>query len=308
MLYSSTMTIEIQLVCTRSTSSLSRCSARFGNDKVVETFPHWYLRLEGSDNGVLCLAEGENCVFLWNRETTELKALPSPPVCHWQIPIYLHGLGYDSLRVISKCLRRNSWKIMEMPEILSSALASKHFSSCVRSNDRRSVIVNRSIHWMLYLEGGNEGQDSELMIVAFDLSTEVFKLIDPPRQLLNNRPPLLGEDDGYSYSIDKFSECLSMVFAMEIQKSYFEIWVMEKYGVSKSWTRRVKVDLEGVHHPLDTLKVKDRRKSFSLRPVLIQFRTILIWYDLESHKLRDITFKDEEAFAFTTYTESLIHI
>lgn len=94
-------------------------------------------------------------------------------------------------------LRRNSWKILGMPEILSSALTSKHFSSCVRSNDRRSVVVNGSIHWMLYLEGGNEGQDSELMIVAFDLSTEVFKLIDPPRQLLNNQPPLLGKDDGY---------------------------------------------------------------------------------------------------------------
>ncbi|GMN61602.1 hypothetical protein TIFTF001_030695 [Ficus carica] len=101
-----------------------------------------------------------------------------------------------------------------------------------------SVVLCGSIHWLLGL--GRQLKVESIAIVAFDLSTEEFKLIDGPMSVAANKVE----------SISVLSGCLSLLTFDG--PGLIEIWVMEKYGAVDSWTKHLSVDL--VEYPVPSFQ------------------------------------------------------
>ena len=156
----------------------------------------------------------------------------------------IHGFGYDQfnndfkvvcvsaprqrvyINLFQRChqvglysLRSNSWKTMEMPNIFPKLVSDRYSSfpfGC-------SLVLNDSIHWLLCycLKDGTRS----FGIVAFDLRTELFKLINSPK--------------GDVRKICELSGCLSLITD---GPRVMEIWVMKKYGDSGSWTKHLSIE------------------------------------------------------------------
>ncbi|PON46359.1 F-box domain containing protein, partial [Trema orientale] len=166
------------------------------------------LIVEGSDNGVLCLSEFRtSIVYLWNPTTRELKKLPSPNCPNTQ---FRFGFGYDSLT--------NDFKVI---------MISSPFGIIVNPTPMGMYKLRllRCCEWIcpLALIG---------LLVAFNLNTEIFKLMESPQQHITRDS---------EQSIGKLSEYLSSMTRRT--PGLIEIWVMKEYGISDSWIKQVKVDL-----------------------------------------------------------------
>ena len=222
------------------------------------------LALAGSQNAVLCLFEKRyNGVYLWNPAIKKLKKLPSSPISP-KDPVVIHsiyGFGYEpttnDFKVVAVSARRqwgshdffiegeqvgvyslgsNSWTSMQMPDLFSCLVDTSALTSQMRK--MFSIVLCGSIHWLLGL--GRQWKVESIAIVAFDLSTEEFKLIDAPMSVVANKVE----------SISVLSGCLSLLTFD--RPGLIEIWVMEKYGAADSWTKHLCVDL--VWHPLPSFQ------------------------------------------------------
>ncbi|PON58297.1 Galactose oxidase [Trema orientale] len=282
----------------------------------------------GSDNGILCLSDYfHSGVYLWNPATSEVKKLPSPvkrsvpPRTSPQESLYIHcriGFGFDPLtndfkvvrlkygfpntrspksrsevRVFS--LRTNCWTTIEKPHLFSSQESNPCNTYLLPwSNYKTSVLVNGRIHWM-FTFGGSPINDQDLSfgIVAFDLNTEVFSLINSPQHIKGANVK----------SIGKMFECLS--FILDTQES-IEIWVMKEYGVTESWIKHTTVDLAKCPIPQRKLfraPLSLGNKSY----VLFYSDNKLFWYDLKSNTLGHLC-PSEYTVQFALYSESIAQI
>lgn len=302
-------------------SSYRRLSESFDEIEIYdrERFPTAAsLVLEGGDKGVLCLSQQkENKIYLWNPATNEFKTLPLPPPCSWQDPFVRFGFGYDpsanEFKVVRVCSRKflkwfheisvygwrsNSWKRMEMPNLF--------FNVWILSDYNLSVVVSGSIHWVAHCADDDEDVGFYYFgIVAFDVSKEHFKLIDPPQGKQRKK-----------FLTGKLNECLSLVVGESHYVWKFDIWVMKEYGVSDSWIKQVKVDMNSCldgdlrfpqPHKEDWVKLLAFGNKGN---VLLQFRFNLFWYDLESHRVKYL-YPDSLKTAFVhliNYAETIIHI
>ncbi|XP_058198396.1 F-box/kelch-repeat protein At3g06240-like isoform X1 [Rhododendron vialii] len=86
------------------------------------------------------------------------------------------------------------------------------------------VYFNERLHWLCKRSGGSEGS---LVIVAFDLSDEIFWKVQLPTlfsysKILYHHMAVLGG-------------CLCVIVCLP---SFFnEVWMMKEYGVRESWTK-----------------------------------------------------------------------
>lgn len=259
----------------------------------------------------------ENKIYLWNPATNEFKTLPLPPPCSWQNPFVRFGFGYDpsanEFKVVRVCSRKflkrfheisvygwrsNSWKRMEMSNLF--------FNVWILSDYNLSVVVSASIHWVAHCADDDEDVGFYYFgIVAFDVSKEHFKLIDPPQGKQRKK-----------FLTGKLNECLSLVVGESHYVWKFDIWVMKEYGVSDSWIKQVKVDMNSCldgdlrfpqPHKEDWVKLLAFGNKGN---VLLQFRFNLFWYDLESHRVKYL-YPDSLKTLFVhliNYAESIIHI
>ncbi|PON77229.1 Galactose oxidase/kelch, beta-propeller [Parasponia andersonii] len=152
--------------------------------------------LVGSQNGVICLScSSDRSVYLWNPTIKKLKKLP--PYHSNILPTLIHGFGCENndfkvVKVVGgrleSCnqvgvysLGTNSWKTINMRP---DHIVSDDPDVTIFPHHMHSVDVNGFIHWIL-----NYGRNTvlevlplehSLGILAFDLRTEVLKLIDSP--------------------------------------------------------------------------------------------------------------------------------
>ncbi|PON95716.1 F-box associated domain [Trema orientale] len=242
-----------------------------------------FITMMGHHNGVICLScLNQNTAFLWNPSIRKLKKLPpldlpypthgggAPPRSS-----YWYGLAYvddaDDFKVVGlsgceeqRCgqfyyganffrrgnrvgvysLMRNSWKTtLEMPDIFSEHDHDDDHdpesSTLIVTQPHRvfssSLVVNGSIHWLIhYGRRQVKGLLESVGIVAFDVTTEVFNLITSP-------PSLKLRKGCRFHGMSQWYGCLSLVnFETPVS---VEIWVMDNYGVSASWTKRFSLDL-----------------------------------------------------------------
>ncbi|KAM6570377.1 hypothetical protein CsatB_018362 [Cannabis sativa] len=276
------------------------------------------ISLVGIDNGVICLREpfndNDNCFYLWNPAIQKYKKLPPYP-CDLSID-RMYGFGYESLtndfkmvgvtsseELIVYSMKRNSWKIMVLSNLISDDMG---------FNNNVSVVVNGSIHWSFCLVNTELiGQNCVYVtntVVAFDLSREEFKLIKYPSSLKDNEFCI--------YGISNLSGCLCMVTSQLLENlspsSCIEIWVMKEYGVFDSWNKYLYVDLINqplyrqlsVSHNGNLLLLESNNKNILDRNCLF---TLSI-YDAKASKmvqLQHIGLQKPQGSYLGTYAESI---
>ncbi|KAM6594728.1 hypothetical protein CsatA_002431 [Cannabis sativa] len=222
------------------------------------------IKFVGSDNGVICWLQQYPyySINLWNPAIDKCKKLPTSPVYVSCPYTKLYGIGYEPLsndfKVVVACggqqfpkwlnggffrkgekicvysLKTNSWKTIDMPDIFSNEDHDEMQITLEIPNRENSTVVNGSIHWAIYYSLREIMCDLTTKVVAFDLSSEEFKLIEFPSSL---------ETKGFSIkSICNLFGCLSLL-TKSSSTSSIEIWVMKEYGVWDSWTKYYSLDL-----------------------------------------------------------------
>ncbi|PWA42262.1 F-box domain-containing protein [Artemisia annua] len=158
---------------------------------------------------------------------------------------------------------------------------------CCNAPLSHSVYVRGAIHLSVIRK---DDQDSNHVIVAFDVASQSFRLVPQP-----DYPPL------YYMSIDVglLGGYLCMVGIPEHDIDYVDIWVMEKYGVKESWRK--------------LLSISDMRYMPCVRPLvsLNNGKVVLLevnhdeflLYDLEKKKSKEISIRRPHTGAAVTLTE-----
>ncbi|BFG15738.1 hypothetical protein CerSpe_020120 [Prunus speciosa] len=197
-------------------------------------------------NGLICLTcctEDDIAateIFIWNPSIRRYVVLPRPNfiVCLKNYKTVRHYFGYDShtndykvLRCVSSysklvaveiySLARGSWKTL-------TASAPTYFAYGTWPS--YWAVVNDALHWVRPLE--KKGKD--MVIVSFDISTELFGEIMMPQGVRKTEY----RDCNVRISKHKGSvallECSNMLV---ISQTQLHLWVMEEYGVVESWTK-----------------------------------------------------------------------
>ena len=88
-------------------------------------------------------------------------------------------------------------------------------------------LVTGALHWMICIKEGNE---TELMIMAFDVNSEIFTILALPDDYIKGKLAFItcacNEQLGFPY--------------------LYSIWVMKEYGVVESWNKLCVVPFERV--------------------------------------------------------------
>ncbi|XP_023926067.1 F-box protein CPR1-like [Quercus suber] len=201
-------------------------------------------RIVGSCNGLLCLEEGRDYVYLLNPSIGKFKRvstslpIPSPTVTEAAT-----GFGYDSetndykiVRIIYHLwsptpppqaeiytLKSGSWRRLHFP--LAPDFIIKRMSSFMLP----IPFVSGALHWMLH-EGKGEEPPRRSFILKFDVNEEKFGMIATP-------------------FADTNAHCHPLAFKGKLALTEFEehsllnLWVMKEYGVHQSWTKLFVVPL-----------------------------------------------------------------
>lgn len=196
--------------------------------------------------------EVENSLFLWNPSMRIHRKLPNPlfqardgigidwydgyenevAIGQYNRYDFVYGLGYDSAaddykilkiaRMNSRCtetelysLKSNCWRKIES------------FSAKPPVTQERCEFVDGSFHWL-----GLSATHMEPTIVSFSLLTEEYGEVAQPEY-----SPVtdLFEDDELEVVAVRGMLCVRVNYCRETR---FVLWVMEEYGVERSWTKK----------------------------------------------------------------------
>ncbi|KNA14819.1 hypothetical protein SOVF_104000 [Spinacia oleracea] len=188
----------------------------------------------GCCHGVICLFDywsnnGLNPLILWNPSIRKAFTLPFPIVVEGFRNFTL-GFGFDSSSKDYKVVRV-SWKWENGETYLRAEVCSlskggwRRVRSSVEGGrfeiERRGICVNGVIHWMCKMRVGNNVFLKT--ILAFKLANEEFDLIVLPNPL----------SSFVLFSVRLVEDKLAVSCTGD--GSY--VWVMEEYGVQKSWRK-----------------------------------------------------------------------
>ncbi|VFR00471.1 unnamed protein product [Cuscuta campestris] len=193
-------------------------------------------RIAGTCNGLICLADiwSNSCnLILWNPSIHKHFTLPKIDFTYILPDETFLGFGFDSasgdykvLVVVAQdydedltevwlfSLNRNSWTRL-------GEVCPKH--SC--GGVREAAFVRGVLHWPGFLHR----RFFSNMILAFDLSTEKFHVMNYPKTLVQFVPQM---------SLIKYEESIAVVTSGSAEDfdEQLELWVMKEYGVDSSWT------------------------------------------------------------------------
>ncbi|VFQ71756.1 unnamed protein product [Cuscuta campestris] len=193
----------------------------------------------GMCNGLVCLA-GFNSdsynIILWNPCIQKHFIFPTPDLPFEGRYKSAIGFGYDSesddykvllvmppvveedlTEVWLFSLNRCSWTRL-------SEVCPKHSCYCLSE----VVFVKGALHWHGYL---NDGMFTHTMILAYDLCTEKFHVLNYPETLTNHEHKLC---------LTKYEESIAVVATgifEVLNEERLELWVMKEYGEDSSWMK-----------------------------------------------------------------------
>ncbi|XP_026444828.1 F-box/kelch-repeat protein At3g06240-like [Papaver somniferum] len=91
------------------------------------------------------------------------------------------------------------------------------------------LLFNGALHWLAH----TFGKDSYIL-VCFDVVSEGFKEVAMPIS-----PIPYPEEDMFHVSVGELGECPCLVFHVRV-----DVWMMQEYGVGKSWTKSFSITEE----------------------------------------------------------------
>ncbi|KAM7522691.1 hypothetical protein LguiA_012593 [Lonicera macranthoides] len=238
-------------------------------------------KIVGSCNGLLCLNNSEKYIFLWNPATRKYRKSPVSRV-RLGFQFVAFGFGYDDVSDDYKVVRMVQFYEEDAKHSFRSEVSiySMKPDSWRRIGDFpyyftyervSGVLASGALHWVVT----RNRSSSENLIVAFDLRTEEYRLVPQPQYL----------DKKFHMNVDVLGGCLCVLCHVDLL--YAEMWVMENYGVEKSWTKLISVAQAEVINSFDVLLPVAYSKSREQVLLLQDFRRF-IWYDLTTKRVVNI--------------------
>ncbi|XP_047314352.1 F-box protein CPR1-like [Impatiens glandulifera] len=236
--------------------------------------------LERFSEGLVCMTYTLDIVVLWNPSTRKSIKLPQVSV---EIPnqSYRHkystyGIGYDETN--------HDYKVVRVVVVLGDDIYYEVHVFSLRLNlwhkpkkysdhhpdleSLKIVMAGGAMHWM------SVGMDNKRSILAFDLGTETYRVIQHPEY----------RDLDFSSSLDNLGGCLSLT--CHYHSGIVDVWVLKEYGgENESWSRLAQ------NIPITyTYVVKSVAYSKNGKKLLLRKHNSLVWYDLELKSLENIRF------------------
>ncbi|WJX27259.1 hypothetical protein P8452_16100 [Trifolium repens] len=253
------------------------------------------ITLFGSCNGILCISNIADDIAFWNPNIRKYRIIPYlqiPPRSESDTTLFaarVHGFGFDPLTGDYKLVRisyfvdlqhrtfdsqvrifsskMNSWKILpSMPYALC----------CART---MGVYVENSLHWVVTRKLEPFQPD---LIVAFDLTLEIFNEVDLPEiEVVNSNTnnEINAENASFEIDVAVLGGCLCMIVNYRATK--VDIWLMKEYGCRDSWFKLLTLVESCLILPLKSLR--PLCYSSDGKMVLLEVdRKKLFWYDFKS--------------------------
>ncbi|XP_058201550.1 F-box/kelch-repeat protein At3g06240-like [Rhododendron vialii] len=195
-----------------------------------------WVQVLSSCDGLLLVSRDDNSDFLFlNPSTREHKELPTFPFVLNSVHCfhsYLYGMGYDSSADDYKVLMLSSYNTTESEpsaerDSTMVAIYSLKTNAWRRIQDTNYILVGNScgvflngcLHCLCWRAGSK-------VIVAFDLSGEIFKEVPLPTSF--------GTYTVLNYHVAVVGGCLCLVD----QRSHrTQFWMMKEYEVRESWLK-----------------------------------------------------------------------
>ncbi|XP_004248467.1 F-box protein At3g07870-like [Solanum lycopersicum] len=272
--------------------------------------PLGYFRIVGSCNGILCLSDdlfGElRSLILWNPSIKKFIILPMPSINPQSPHMFVFGFGADlresdDYKLVRLVYRKTDDVVYKDPpeiEIYSinsgvwRRVIGVEIKHCVVEFMWSQVFVNGVVHWIAYDVVANGGELRSL-VMTFSIADEVFGEIMLPDALVGVIATNL--------SVLLFEESLAVVkYEREIDVASCEVWVMNQYGVSESWSRLYSINLVAGMERVVGFR-KNGEVLFSTRS------SDLVSYDPNSGQNRGLRIQgSSRSFYVQNYMESLI--
>ena len=223
-------------------------------DKISELgipfdFHYIYTQIVGSCNGLLCLANSANVVYLWNPSIRIFKRLPD--TCLGRLKDVTLGFAYhpennDYKVVRISCLSLFTHEI-EVYTLSSDSWRSVGTTGLTATNvmvyDKNHPLpiplVNGALHWVSNVVEGEENHRSR-MVMAFDVNSERFRELALPDGSV--------DENTFQTFLALFKGKLASIVWEHSEQpgTRYSIWVMKEYGVIESWNKLFVVPFEGV--------------------------------------------------------------
>ncbi|XP_059629116.1 F-box/kelch-repeat protein At3g06240-like [Cornus florida] len=290
--------------CTEASNNDDVIAMKLDYPLIKDKDPNLVTDIVASCNGLLLVVlnnlnkRDDYPMYLCNPSTREFKKLPD-----YNFRFCMYGLGYDSSMdnykdtfVVVHSLKTSSWRrrwIQDFPYDNSFLLPCS------------GVFVNGSIHWLT-----NRALDHSPVIVAFDVADEKFRDVLLP----NSHGILLPAKAHAPSGLGVLGGCL-FCYKEHDYAVQFDIWVMEEYGVTESWTKFTiyipdnMYNLEPLCVPLDNellLKLYDEEMDEDEK---IE-EDILVMYNVKEKRLRYIMVDGIPLNGYqklaVTYVESIV--
>ncbi|KAK6160219.1 hypothetical protein DH2020_003600 [Rehmannia glutinosa] len=186
-----------------------------------------------SCNGLFCVGNAKDEIFLWNPSTRESKKIPGSKIefprfsnCTWASVFF--GLGYDSTSDDYKLVRVSMFDTEKFQTEVK--IYSRNNNTWKRIRDfpydfpigRPGVFVCGGLHWIVSLWCNTVKM---YMISVLNLEDENYGLI---------RLPEFGQEVRF-FEIGTLGENL-VLFCCYFEFRY-DIWILENYGKTETWTR-----------------------------------------------------------------------
>ncbi|XVE75328.1 hypothetical protein DITRI_Ditri12bG0085600 [Diplodiscus trichospermus] len=263
------------------------------------------------DNGLFCLSDRKDFrITLWNPATREIRNLPAcsdpniPPKVFTEIRIL--GFGLDPLSNDYKVIyfekyidletnwqatsfyavyrmSTDSWRVLKEEEYnFFSGLFISHYSC--------NVCINGVYYWQEFKIGYPGRNHTSCKVLAFDLNTEVFKVIECP----------LSEGTLFPFHDDRLS-FWGTTKIMEGRRTSNEVWVWNDEG---HWTKLFKIE------PL--FQVERTLGFWKNSKVFVQsVKGQLLLCDLQTQEFKVLAIKNRKfryLLQLNTYEECLVPI
>jgi len=257
--------------------------------------------LAGSCNGLVCLANQDKEIALWNPMTGHYHMMPTTksPKESNVLRSFIYGFGYDLASddyKIVRILQLYSYSSYDFSDEGDSDSEIDHFAgsevhvlSLKAKYWRRikcfpyvlcylcsGVLSNGALHWVARQRHNLDG--TSYIIMAFDLGLENCRVVPQPNY----------EDIHFSMTLEVLGGSLCVL--CHYPKCGVEIWVMKDYGMGY-WQKLISIAQRKPIGIFEYIKPLAYSRNSCELLLLLDYQK-LIWYDLLKKTIRHVSISD----------------